>query len=540
MAMKRLLPRMAWSVLLVALAPAMVSAADGSERKFFDAAFDATVARYHLPGLALGVVEDGKIVYARAEGERLAGSGQRIDTQTIFKIASNSKAMTTALLARLVDQGKLKWDDPVTKYLPDFRMHDPWVTQSMQVRDLLIHNSGLPAGAGDLMLWPDPNLFTRADVIHGLRYLKPAYSFRSRYAYDNTLYIVAGEVAAKAGGAPYETLLKREVFVPLGLQRCRIGAWNRDEVGNVAQPHARNDGRNVPVRQDETEIPDVPMAAAGGVRCSLDDMLKWASVWLDPQHSGLVNGRPWLSDAQRRALWAPQTIMPVSSLMREWDNSHMFAYGYGWRMTDVDGVWKVSHTGTLAGMYSALTLLPDKHVGFVIMINGDADDARTVLNQTLVKHYTAPQLGKTVSDYADALDALAAKAASSAKPAKVEPQHRLATRDDRAILPGRYRDPWLGDATICPDDGGLRFTALKSPKMTGLLHMAGTRAMVHWDDPTLDVDAWLDFATAKGTTTLKMSKLDPHGDFSSDYEDLAFTRIAACPAQPPARAIHER
>ena len=540
MAMKRLVPRMAWSVLLVALAPAMVSAADGSERKFFDAAFDATVARYHLPGLALGVVEDGKIVYARAEGERLAGSGQRIDTQTLFKIASNSKAMTTALLARLVDQGKLKWDDPVTKYLPDFRMHDPWVTQNMQVRDLLIHNSGLPAGAGDLMLWPDPNLFTRADVIHGLRYLKPAYSFRSRYAYDNTLYIVAGEVAAKAGGAPYETLLKREVFVPLGLQRCRIGAWNRDEVGNVAQPHARNGDRNVPVRQDETEIPDVPMAAAGGVRCSLDDMLKWVSMWLDPLHSGLVNGKPWLSDVQRRALWAPQTIMPVSSLMREWDNSHMFAYGYGWRMTDVDGVWKVSHTGTLAGMYSALTLLPDKHVGFVIMINGDADDARTALNQALVKHYTAPQLGKTVTNYADALDALAAKAASSAKPAKVEPQHRLATRDDRAIILGRYHDPWLGDATICPDDGGLRFTALKSPKMTGLLHMAGTRAMVHWDDPTLDVDAWLDFAAAKGTTTLKMSKLDPHGDFSSDYEDLAFTRIAACPAQPPARAIHER
>ena len=536
MAMKRLVPL----VLMAALTPALAHATDDGDRKFFDVAFDATVARYHLPGLALGVVEDGKVIYARAEGERIAGSGQRIDAQTLFKIASNSKAMTAALLARLVDQGKLKWDDPVTKYLPEFRMNDPWVTQNMQVRDLLIHNSGLPAGAGDLMLWPDPNLFTRADVIHGLRYLKPAYSFRSRYAYDNTLYIVAGEVAAKAGGAPYETLLKREVFAPLGLQRCQIGAWNRDAIGNVAQPHAREGDSNVPVREDEAEIPDVPMAAAGGVRCSLDDMLKWASTWLDPQHSGLVNGKPWLSDTQRRAVWAPQTIMPVSTLMREWDNSHMFAYGYGWRMTDVDGAWKVSHTGTLAGMYSALTLLPDRRVGFVIMINGDADDARTVLNQALVKHYTAPQLAKTVKDYADALDALAAKAAASAKPAKLEPQHRLATHADRVIIRGRYRDPWLGDATICADGAGLRFTALKSPKMTGLLHMAGTRAMVHWDDPTLDVDAWLDFATAKNSTTVKMSKLDPHGDFSSDYEDLAFTRVAACPVQPLARVMHAR
>ncbi|WP_240600209.1 serine hydrolase [Solilutibacter silvestris] len=535
--MRRLVPL----ILMVALMPAMADAADDGDRKFFDAAFDATVARYHLPGLALGVIEDGKVVYARAEGERIVGSGQRIDTQTLFKIASNSKAMTAALLARLVDQGKLKWDDPVIKYLPDFQMHDPWVTRNMQVRDLLIHNSGLPAGAGDLMLWPDPNLFTRADVIHGLRYLKPVYSFRSRYAYDNTLYIVAGEVAAKAGGAPYEALLRREVFHPLGLQRCRIGAWNRDAVGNVAQPHARNDGHNVPVRQDDAEIPEVPMAAAGGVRCSLDDMLKWASMWLDPQHIGLVDGKPWLSDVQRRAAWAPQTIMPVSSLMREWDNSHMFAYGYGWRMTDVDGVWKVSHTGTLAGMYSALTLLPDKRTGFVILINGDADDARTVLNQTLVKHITAPLLGKTVTDYADALDVLAAKAAASAKPAKEEPQHRLATRDDRAIIPGRYRDPWLGDAMICPDGDGLRFTAVKSPKMSGRLYIAGKRPMVHWDDPTLDVDAWLDFANGKGSTSLKMSKLDPQGDFSSDYEDLAFQRVAKCPAQPPmARAMHER
>ncbi len=107
----------------------------------------------------------------------------------------------------------------------------------MQVGDLLVHHSGLPEGAGDLMLWPDPNQFTPADVVRGLRYFKPAYSFRSGYAYDNTLYIVAGQVAAAAGGAPYPTLLRREVFQPLGMSRCQIGTWNRDQVGNVARPH---------------------------------------------------------------------------------------------------------------------------------------------------------------------------------------------------------------------------------------------------------------------------------------------------------------
>src|SRR5512138_3438961 len=141
-----------------------------SMERSIDAAFDDIHARYRLTGLALGVVRAGKVIYTRTAG-----------SQTQFKIASNSKAMTTGVLARLVDAGKLPWDDPVTRYLPQFRMYDPWVTQQMQVRDLLLHNSGLREGAGDLMFWPEPNLFTRADVIAGLAYHKPEHSFRSHY-----------------------------------------------------------------------------------------------------------------------------------------------------------------------------------------------------------------------------------------------------------------------------------------------------------------------------------------------------------------------
>src|SRR5690606_10258521 len=223
-------------------------------------------------------------------------------------------------------------------------------------------------------------------------------------AYDNTLYIVAGEVAAAAGGAPYETLVRRELFEPLGMDRCQVGAWDRDAVGNVAQPHARRDGRNVVTSADGATIPDVPMMAAGGIRCSLRDMLAWATMWLQPEQSGLVDGKPWLSEQQREAVWSPQTIMPLSRRMRDWDDSHYSAYGYGWRLADVDGTQKVSHTGTLSGMYSALTLLPQKRAGFVILINGNADDARTVLNQVLVKQFTAPEQRRTVAYYADQLD----------------------------------------------------------------------------------------------------------------------------------------
>ncbi|HEY4143659.1 serine hydrolase [Pinirhizobacter sp.] len=490
----------------------------------FDKIIDDTVARYHLPGLAVGVIENGKVVYVRTVGETVAGSGQKINPQTLFKIASNSKAMTTALLGRLVDQGKLRWDDPVTKYLPQFRMHDPWVTANMRVADLLTHSSGLPEGGGDLMLWPEPNLFTRADIIHGLQYIKPGYSFRSQYQYDNLLYVVAGEVAAAAGGAPYETLMHREVFTPLGLSRCQVGEWNRDAIGNVAQPHRRDQGHNVVMRADGLVVPAITSDAAGGIRCDLDDMLTWAHQWLDPSPEQLR----WLSGTQRQVLQSPHMLIPLSAQRRAWDNSHVMAYGYGWRMTDVNGQWLVWHTGTLSGMYSMLALLPDHKDGFVFMINGEADEARTVLGELLVKHFTAPGEQRDVNWYADQLERDAAKHAQKSAVPDIAAQHPAAGAE-LAAWTGVYRDPWFGEMSLCPRDGQVHFAAAKSPGMAGTVMHAGTRYLVHWDHSG-ELDAWLNFHAAQGAQpiTLTMAKTDPQGDFSSDYEDLHFSRISAC------------
>ena len=506
------------------LACLLFPAAATASEPVFDAAFDEAMRRYALPGLAVGVVENGRVVYARTAGELVEGDGRAVDSRTLFKIASNSKAMTAAVLARLVDAGKLRWDDPVVKYLPQFRMHDPWVTQQMQVRDLLIHNSGLPAGAGDLMLWPEPNTFTRADIIRGLGYLKPVYSFRSRYAYDNLLYIVAGEVAAAAGGAPYETLVRREVFEPLGLSRCRVGDWNAEEVGNVAQPHMRQGGRNVPVRADSPQVRASTMEAAGGIRCSLDDMLAWVRAWLEPE--GASKG--WLSPAQRNAMWAPQMPMPLSARMREWDRSHFSAYGYGWRLSDVDGVFKVAHTGTLMGMYSAVTMLPDRDVGFVILTNGEGEAARTVLTQVLVKHYTARDPSLTVAHYAGLLAAEDAGRSAEEK-APDTSRRRPARRSELAPRLGLYRDPWFGDVALCADGDRVRLRAARSPLLDGIVQRVGDAWLVDWDDPSVDAEAWLDFASADGVD-LRMRKVDPQADFSYDYEDLAFDRTAACPS----------
>jgi CubicO group peptidase (beta-lactamase class C family) len=495
-----------------------------SRGEALDTIFDDVFAHYNLPGLALGVVQDGKVIYQRTAGEVIAGSGQPITPNSLFKIASNSKAMTTALLARLVDQGKLRWDDPVVRHLPHFKMSDSFITREMQVRDLLIHNSGLREGAGDLMLWPEPNAFTRKDIIAGLAHLKPAKSFRSEYAYDNLLYVVAGEVAAAAGGAPYEELMRRELFEPLRMTRCEAGAFDRNQVSDVAQPHTPRDGVNVIIRADEAHVPTTTSAAAGGIRCGLNDMLTWLRVWLDDDLRDQEGG-PWLSDEQRKALWSAHTPMPISDRQRRWDGSRFNAYGYGWRLSDVDGVLRVAHTGTLAGMFSAVTLLPEKNVGFVFMINGDAGEARTVLSQLLTKHFTAPEDPRALEDYVRELAAESSSVLPSEKAPDVSVR-RIATRAELESQMGVYEDPWFGRIDVCPIADRIEFRSHKSPLLAGTIMVANGKILVDWHDVSVDAEAWLTFALSDSLT---MMKVDPQADFSFDFEDLHFTRVATCP-----------
>jgi CubicO group peptidase (beta-lactamase class C family) len=510
-----------------ATAPAAEPAAPTEQA--IDAEVKAAIARYHLPGIAVGVIEDGKVVFARGYGETVAGSGDPVTTHTLFKIASNSKAMTASTLARLVQQGRLGWDDPVVKHLPGFAMHDPWVTEHMTVRDLLVHDSGLPEGGGDLMLWPEPNLFDRDDIVHGLRYIKPAYGFRAGYAYDNLLYVVAGQVAAAAGGGSYEDVVRRELFAPLGLDECRVGEFALADAGSVAQPHMRDGDGNVAMREDPPVVPAIASAPAGGIRCSLDDMLAWARNWLVPTPAQLE----WLGPAQRAEMWKARTPMPISRLKKRWDDTHYYAYAFGFRLADADGAWTVSHTGTLGGMYSMMMLLPDRRSGFVFMINGEGGTARTVLGEALLKLFTAPAKSLGVDGYADALErpapGAAATAAAQPAPALPDASKRIPVTAAR-MQPwlGTWRDPWFGDVRICPVGDGVEWRSAKSPKMHGMIGDLDGRYLLHWDDIAVDIDAWLDFAGSGDAKTLHMAKIDPDGDFSSDYEDLAFTRVGGC------------
>lgn len=507
--------------LLIVAAALAAPSASATDIASLDADVAAVVQHEHLPGLAMAVVEQGRVVYQHAEGAR--GDGGHIDQDTLFKIASNSKAMTAALLARLVQQGKLRWEDPVRRHLPDFRMHDAWVGEQMQVRDLLIHNSGLGLGAGDLMLWPEPNTFTRADIIAGLAHLKPVSSFRSHYAYDNLMYVVAGEVAAAAGGKPYDQLMREQVFEPLGMTRCQVGAWSVKRVGNVAQPHARRgDRNNKVVNADGAISPDQPSMAAGGIRCSLRDMTRWMQVLLDP---ALVP--EWLGAEQRRTLWTLHMPMPLGERQRRWDNAHFYGYGYGWRVSDMDGQWKVAHTGTLSGMYSSLALLPDRRVGVVMLINGEGEDARTALMQATLKRFTAPDDARPAMEYLAELKAdQAARAATGHQRPVTSSAQRLAASDLQRWQ-GRYADPWLGPASLCPGKDGLRFSVDKSPALQAAVLKLQGRWLLRWDTLGDEAQAWLQPGEGP-VPTLDLRAIDPDIDFSYDFQDLHFTRTGDC------------
>ncbi|MGE8213139.1 MAG: serine hydrolase domain-containing protein [Stenotrophomonas sp.] len=499
-----------------------VTAAEGDQARF-DALLDQATQRYHLPGIAMGVIDDGKVIYRGTRGELAAGEGAAVNDDSLFKIASNTKAMTAAVLARLVQAGKLRWEDPVTRHLPQFRMQDPWVTRNMQVRDLLIHNSGLGLGAGDLMLWPEPNNFDRNDIIAGLAHLKPAGSFRSDYAYDNLLYVVAGEVAAAAAGKPYAQLVREEIFQPLGMQRCQVGAWSPAAVGNIAQPHQRDGDRNIAAERDPAQVSDFPSMAAGGVRCSLNDMLRWMQVLLDP-----AQAPGWLDATQRQALWTAHMPMPISQRLRDWDNTHFHAYGYGWRLSDMDGQWKVAHTGTLSGMYSSLALLPDMKTGVVMLINGEGEEARTALMQAMLKHYTAPAQQHDVLHYAALMEQAAAQRRSAGHVRPSLPTARPATVAEFGDRAGIWRDPWFGEVTLCPRDGKLQFVSAKSPHMSGQVMRADKRWYVAWQGLGEDADAWLEFAGDAQRPLLHLRAIDPDIDFSYDYPDLEFQRHGDC------------
>jgi len=476
--------------------------------------------RFKTPGMAVGIVHKGKVVHLAGYGRRDIATRDKVDADTLFSIASTTKAFTTAALAILVDEGKLGWDDPVTRHLPDFQMADPWVTREFTVRDLLTHRSGLGPGAGDLMLWPEPSGFSREEIIHNLRYLEPVTSFRSEYAYDNLLYIVAGEVVAAASGVSWEKFVQNRILDPLKMA-CYSGAIPQEQLRNIATPYGFLDGKIVAIPRNAINGAVKPSAAAGGMVCNVRGMTRWMLTQL--QGGVGPDGRRVFSEQQRDEMWRSHTILPLSDSERERDNTHFKAYALGWRKADVRGYEVISHTGTLSGMQAYLTLVPDLELGVIILNNGSNYGARSAVMQDIVKSYMGAPARDWVEEYDQAQQKARALEAKKALPVSGSGDMALPLKS----YAGTYRDRWFGQIEVRETGNGLRFRSIKSVQLQGVLEpFEGNTFIVRWNNRRMEADAFVTFAPdAKGNIeTVTLLPVSEETDFSFDFQDLFFIR----------------
>lgn len=491
---------------------------------YVDQAAEHIMAEYQIPGMAVAVVQDGNVVHMKGYGEREFGTGLSVTPTTLFKIASVSKNFTTAALARLVDEGKIAWDDPVRKHMPEFKMADSWVTEEFTIRDMLIHNSGLNLGAGDLMFWPEPNDFTRQDILHGLQFLPLTSSFRSEYAYDNLMYVLAGELTERVAGMPWEQFIEQQLMQPLGMDYCFAGPIPEYAQAHLAQPHAVVDGKPKVVRRDAADT-TIPSAPAGGIRCSVQSLTQWMKMQLNSGTLAADDGKIRIIEAAtHKEMWSPQTIMPVSQRAKAWDSTHFSAYGLGWRLNDFDGYLRVHHTGSLHGMYSYLSFFPELDVGMVVLMNRASSDARDAMMYSLIKPYT----GDTKTDWLAKIKQWRATISQQREREFQPPQTNAVSETKAQPLLGTYRDPWFGMVTVSYEAGRLQWRSHRSPRLIGeLLHVDNDTYIARWDDRTLYGDAYVQFKAfeEKQPHRMLMAPVDPATDFSFDYEDLNFTRV---------------
>ncbi|MDB5748411.1 MAG: serine hydrolase [Massilia sp.] len=504
----------------------------------FDLEQDVTrvMKAFDVPGIAIAVVKDGKVIAARGFGVRKLGEPAKVDGQTLFEIASNSKAFTAAALAMLVDEGKLKWDDPVVRHLPDFQMHDPYVTREMTVRDLLVHRSGLGLGAGDLLWWPTTN-FSTDEIIERLRYVKPATSFRSSYAYDNLLYIVAGKIIAQKSGKSWGDTVRERILTPVGMHATTTSLRENAGNPNTSNAHSKINGRIAAVKS----MPVDNAVGAVGINTNAEDIARWMKVLLD---GGRVEGRidpttgaerkelRLFSEAQSREMWTAQTPMKINTPKPPLaaTKPNFFAYGLGFQLRDYKGQLVAMHGGALQGFYSRVLLVPESKLGVAILTNAESGGSLNALQYRLLDQYMT---GAAPTDWIKAIADLEheahekekarLKGASATRAAASKPALALASYE------GQYEDPWYGAMQIKRGPGNkLTMSFTRTPDLTGEMeHFQHDTFIVRWKERNFNADAYVTFALDHDGSIehVKMKAVSTETDFSYDFHDLLFTPV---------------
>lgn len=514
--------------------------------KKIDRLTERVMQEFNVPGIAVAVVKDDRVVHMKGYGVRSVATGLKTDEHTLFAIASNTKAFTSAALGILVDEGKLRWDTKVADIIPEFRLYNSYVTEDFIIKDLLTHRSGLGEGAGDLMGWPDSADFSTAEIIHNLRYLKQASPFRTRYDYDNMLYIVAGEIVARISGQSWEEFVESRIMKPLGMTESAASFRRIKDRSNIIDAHVPVDGRLQVVPKQEAKKHN----SVGGIYSNVSDMSKWVMMQLNGGRygntdihgytgndgSGDTDGRRVgrnaagriFSAETHREMWTPQTVKPVGRVTPYRTN---FAfYGLGWNLSDINGYLQVSHTGGHAGIVTQVTMIPELKLGIIVLTNQEEASAFSAITNSIIDGY----LGIRNLDRVKELKARILQQQSEAR----EVTDRIwATVEERrkesntgAVLTGIegiYSDAWFGDVVISDENGRLRFRAVKSPRMRGeMYHYMANTFIVKWDDRSFNADAFAVFTLDRegAPASFTMEAISPLTDFSFDFRDLFLER----------------
>ena len=474
-------------------------------------------------GMTAAVMIDGKVVYSGAFGTLEQGSGKPVTTATLFPIASISKAFTTTALAMLVDQGKLGWDDPVRKYVPEFGMSDPWVSEHFTVRDLLTHRSGLGLGAGDLVMWPDGNA-KPADVINAVKHLKPTTGFRDGYAYDNLLYIIAGEVVGRVSGQSWQDFVTEHIFQPVGMTECAADGSRLRAGQSFVRGHEREAGASVGVPIDQRMEFSPTVAPAGGIWCPSGDMMKWAKFWLD---GGVTaSGQRLISEKQKNELWKGVTPVGSGIIKPMGGSTNLQLYALGWFVADMEGTPIVHHSGGAPGVTSNFILIPQKHIAVFASSNDYMSTAGAWTRQIADKLIDGKQDNDLIASAIKQNDKINAEAKLAVAQAAATPKDAKKPSLPLSAYAGTYRDPWYGTVTVTEKRGKLAIDMSRSELLDGpLTPYDGDTFAAIWPDKTMKADAFVTFAVEGGKVTgMTMKPISDITDFSFDFQDLNLVR----------------
>ncbi len=509
---------MAALLLSVAVAASVAAGQRPEAPPNLDAYVQRAMKAFEVPGIGLAIVKDGVVVTTSGYGVRKLGEGAGVDSRTLFGIASNTKAFTATALGLLVEDGRVAWDAPVIRYLPWFQMWDPFVTRELTVRDLLVHRSGLGLGAGDLLWWP-PSTYNRREIAARLRFIPLATSFRTAYAYDNVLYLIAGEVIEAVSGQSWEDFVSSRILEKVGMHGSNVRHSSAMAGGHVAAPHARIDGVVRPVAAFDSDNTN----PAGGINSSAEDLAKWLLVQLN--EGRLSDGSRLFSEETARQLTTLVTPIPIQEPPPELAalRPNFNGYALGFNVFDYRGRKIVTHTGGLPGYVSRLLMVPDLELGIAVLTNQESGEAFNSIAFHVADHY----LGAPVTDWVGAYLNVRARNEASDRDAEA----RATAARDRQSKPsllleryaGAYEDAWYGPIEIEHRNGKLVIRFGRTPSLVGdLEHWQHDTFVVRWRDRELRADAYVTFSLEPDgrIERAKMAAVSPATDFSFDFQDL--------------------